>query len=415
MLPAANDVAPPGLVVADQALVDFPQGVTFQLDLQPGHEIVDARLAYRLDKRACLTVDAEAAATLSGDRAEWQWVMVRSGNPPPGAQLSWAWRLTNAAGDIFTTPEQTLTLRDDRFQWRSAEQDGIRVNWYAGDEVGPLLLEAALAARTQLESELGITPEGLVQFFIYGNASEMRDAVLYAQDWAGGLAYTEYDTILMGVEPEIAESWGQPAVRHELAHLAIDQFGWSCVGGHRPTWLNEGLGVYAEGEPDEEQIADIAFGIENNAFTPLRSLNGAFPAHDAGASMAYSQSYSVVNHLITAHGAEKLRALLTTLAEGAGYDEALEQIYGLNTDALEVEWRAAIGAPSRVILPTPTAVTAAGIPTVQPLSSNRPVPTPAESVAAPENVSSPLTCGLMAAPLLLFGLAASRRPFRRKS
>lgn len=415
-LPVVSQAAPPppDLVVADEALVDFPQSVTFQLDLQPGHDIVDARLAYRLDKRACLTVDAEAPATLTGDRAEWQWAMVRSGNPPPGTQLYWTWRLTNAAGNVFTTPEQTLTLNDDRFQWRTVEQDGIRVNWYVGDEVGPVLLDAALAARAQLENELGITPEGTVQFFIYGNASEMRDAVLYAQDWAGGLAFTEYNTILMGVEPEIAESWGQPAVRHELAHLAIDHFGWSCIGGHRPTWLNEGLAVYAEGEPDEEQIADIAFGIENNAFTPLRSLNGAFPAHDAGASLAYSQSYSVVDYLLAAHGAEKMRALLTTLAAGAGYDEALEQTYGANVDALEAEWRAAIGAPARVILPTPTAVTAAGIPTVQPLSSNRPLPTPAESVSAPEEESSPLTCGLMAAPLLLFGLAAGRRPFRRK-
>lgn len=415
-LPVVNDAVspPPGLIADDRALVDFPQSVTFQLDLQPGHQIVDARLAYRLDKRACLTVDAEAAATLTGDRAEWQWAMVRSGNPPPGVQLSWVWKLTDAAGNVFTTPEQSLTLSDDRFQWRSVEQDGIRVNWYAGEEVGPLLLEAAVAGRAQLQNELGITPEGLIQFFIYGSAAEMRDAVLYAQDWAGGLAFTEYDTILMGVEPDIVESWGQPAVRHELAHLAIDQFGWSCIGGHRPTWLNEGLGVYAEGEPDEEQLADIAGGIENDAFTPLRSLNGAFPAHDAGASLAYSQSYSVVNYLISTYGAEKLRALLTTLAAGAGYDEALERTYGLNTDALELEWRAAIGAPPRVIPPTPTPVTAAGIPTVQPLSSNRPMPTPVESAAAPDAESTPLNCGLMAAPLLLFGLAAGRRPFRRR-
>ena len=63
------------------------------------------------------------------------------------------------------------------------------------------------------------------------------------QEWAGGVAFTEYNTILMGVPPNIVDTRGVDVVPHELAHLVIGQYGRSCVGGSRPTWLEEGLAV----------------------------------------------------------------------------------------------------------------------------------------------------------------------------
>src|SRR5690606_23779879 len=246
--------------------------------------------------------------------------------------------------------------------------------------------------------------------------AEMRQAVLYVQDWAGGVAFTPYNTILMGVPPNMADDWGRRTVRHELAHLVVEQFAWSCVGGRRPTWLNEGLAMVAEGSPENVQ-ADIERGIEENAFVPLRSLNGAFPAHDSGASMAYSQSHSVVTFLLEEYGREAMQQLLRLLAEGAGYDEALEQVYGLNTDGIELAWRESIGAPARQILPTATAVLAESIPTVVPLQGPQDVPTPAVTAARPAGEQGGVSvCGLGALPLLVWaGWYRYRPKSRRKS
>ena len=339
--------------------------------------------------------------------------MSRSGNPPPGSQVWWEWTVRDASGQALRTPRQTITLQDDRFAWRAVSTEDIRLNWYEGEEVGRLLLDAAVSGLQRLEEDMGIVLQDDVSFYIYGDAAEMREAVLYVQDWAGGVAFSPYNTILIGVAPFEAEGWGRETVRHELAHLVVGQFGWSCLGGSRPTWLEEGLAMYAQGPPDEQTLADISHGIEDNAFHPLRSLNGAFPAHGGEASLAYSQSYSVVNFLLEEYGRDQLQALIQTLARGLGYDEALLEVYGMNVDGVEVAWRRAIGAPAREIPPTATPLTAAAIPTVAPLAGAESQPTPPSAAQPPAPERSLPLCGATWAPLVLLGLLGTA--IRRRS
>jgi hypothetical protein len=335
-------------------------------------------------------------------------VMIRSGNPPPGAGLWWEWKLTDTNGNTITTPRQQLTFADNRFNWRTVEAEGIRLHWYEGNQVGPVLLESAGEGLELLQEEMGIELQSEAQFFIYANSQDMRDAVLYIQDWAGGVAFTEYNIILIGVPPGLAEGWGRRTVRHELAHLVTAQFGRSCVGGGRPTWLEEGLAVYAEGAPEANVLADIDEGIRQNAFMPVRSLNGPFPAHGREAGIAYSQSYSLVNFLLEEYGREKMQALILTLAAGESYDHALEQVYGFNVDGLETIWREQIGAAPRAIPPTPTPLAAAAVPTYAPLQPVQSLATPAAAAAtavpaspAPTSPRAPGICGLGLIPLLL--------------
>lgn len=397
-------------VIANTATVNYPNDITFRLEVDPDVTIVDAVLTYDVAQTSCLDVSTQVpvavnAPTADGQVIEWQWVMIRSGNPPPGATLWWEWTVTDDAGNRYTTPRETLTLRDERFAWRRVSDGAVTVHWYDGDEVGPTLLDAAVSGLQLLQEDMGIELQQDVEFYIYGSAEEMRDAVLYIQDWAGGVAFPEYNVILMGVPPGIADSWGRSTVRHELAHLVVGQFGQSCVGGRRPTWLEEGLAMYAEGAPSEQVRSDLARGVRENSFAPVRSLNGAFPAHDAEASSAYSQSYSLVTFLREAYGQEKIQALLLALAQGAGTDAALEQVYGFNVDGLEQAWRTWIGVAQRPIPPTPTPLVAANVPTAVPLAAPVDVPTPPAAAAAPPEAEAPAPaisiCGVGLVPLLL--------------
>lgn len=407
--PASSPTAPAEIVEAprNEALASFPERVTFRLQLPHGSEAQEATLNYDVVQRTCIEAGSQVPVAVQDGHLEWTWIMSRSGNPPPGTQLWWQWTWQDDRGKTFATPRQSIILADERFEWRTVrdQEKGIRLNWYRGDEVGPLLLEAAVAGLERLETEMGIELQNEVTFYIYGEAEDMRQAVLYVQDWAGGVAFDNYGTILIGVPPDRAAQWGRETVRHELAHLVLGQFGRSCLGGNRPTWLEEGLAVYAEGPPDEDTREDLRQGIEDGLFMPLRSLNGSFPADDARAGLAYSQSYSVVNYLLQTYGAQKLQALIQTLAQGLGYDEALQSVYGFNVDGLEEEWRRAIGAAPRAIPPTPTPLVAAAVPTVAPLEVERVHPTPAAAAtaAAPSAESGPVLCGLGLAPLLLFG------------
>lgn len=407
-------------VQRNEARVSFPDEVLFQLEVDPGVSIEKAALTYDVVKFSCLEVGTQVPVAVGGPTIEWTWVMSRSGNPPPGAELWWQWTLTDSAGNTFTTPRQTLTFTDDRFEWRTVEAEGIRLNWYRGDEVGEILLDAAVTGLHRLQNEMGIELQNEAQFFIYGSSEDMRQAVLYIQDWAGGVAFSEYNVILMGVPPAIAESWGRGTVQHELAHLVIGQLGQSCTGGRRPNWLEEGLAVYAEGEPQEDIAADLEQAIASNSFEPIRSLNGPFPAHGPEAGVAYSQSYSVVKFMLDTYGQEKMRDLILLLAEGEGYDEALQQGYGFNIDGLEREWRDSLDLPQRPIPPTPTAITAANIATIVPMGAPQDLPTPPAAAATPPPAApqdSPGICGIGLVPILLMGLVVmvSIRPKRQKS
>lgn len=396
----------------------YPRNVTFRLETDG--DISEAALTYEVDKFSCLEAATNVPVDVSGNSAEWTWEMVRSGNPPPGTSVSWYWTITDSNGQTTMTEPQTHTFVDGRYDWQTVTDGNLNIHWYEGD-VGPTLLDASVESLDLLQEEMGIELQDEVDIFIYGDTSDMRDAVLYIQDWAGGVAFTEYNIILMGVPPRLADTWGRDVVPHELAHLVVAQYGRSCLGGSRPTWLDEGLAVYAEGEPGPDILSDIEQGIENNAFEPLRSLNGAFSAHGPEAGIAYSQSYSVVDYLMEAYGREQMQQLLLTLADGKGYDEALEIVYGFNIDGLEQEWRSAKGAPAREIPATPTPLSVAGIATVVPQGLPESVPTsPAAAATAvtqtePPDNTNPGICNLGLVPLLLIGFFFSQKQRTRKN
>lgn len=391
----------------------YPRRVTFRLDVDDTAVITQAMLHYDVSKVSCLEAAADVPVEIEGTTLEWTWEMVRSGNPPPGTAVTWHWTLTDADGNTQTTSPQTHTFTDTRYDWQTVAADNLKLHWYEGN-VGPGLLEAAVAGLERLEDEMGIELQDEVNLFIYGDTADMRDAVLYIQDWAGGVAFTDYNVILMGIPPSQANTWGQDVVPHELAHLVIAQYGRSCVGGSRPNWLEEGLAVYAEGEPSASILADIERGVADNSFEPLRSLNGAFSAHGPEAGIAYSQSYSTVAYLLETHGREPLQHLILTLAEGKSTDAALEEVYGFNVDGLELAWRAHMGLPSRDIPPTPTPINPAAIPTIVPegLPASLPTPPAAAATAVPiadTSSNNPGICNLGLVPLLLVGFLFFKR------
>lgn len=403
-------------VTRNEAIPTFPSQIAFILELGPGHEVTAVTLTFTVEKFSCLDADVRVPVEIEDNVASWDWVLTRSGNLPPGSIVNWFWTLTDTDGNETTTNVQSLTFEDSRYQWRELEAEGINLYWYDGNQVGPTLLDASTESLRRLETEMGIELQEEVNVYIYGSSEDMREALLYVQGWAGGVAFAEYNTIMMGVPPRLADTWGTEVVPHELAHLVVAQYGRSCVGGSRPTWLNEGLAVYAEGPPSAETLADLERGLEENAFEPIRSLNGAFAADHSQAGLSYSQSYSIVNYMLETYGQEKMQQLLLTLAAGEEYDEALLEVYGFTIDGLESEWRTAIGAAPREIPPTATPLNVSAIPTYEPSGLPQSLPTP-QPVAAEEGDgrANPI-CALGLFPLFFLGglgVIASNKNRRR--
>jgi hypothetical protein len=143
---------------------------------------------------------------------------------------------------------------------------------------------------------------------------------------------------------------------------------FSCLGDV-PTWLNEGLAVYSEGELDETSQLQLADAIESDTLLPVRSLSGSFSEVTDKAYLSYSQSYSLVKYLIETHGQEKMTQLLLNLRDGVTINQALMEVYRFDVEGLEDEWRKAIGAPPRSVSAQPTSIPSpTQVPTIVPVS-----------------------------------------------
>jgi len=399
---AGATVAPGSIQITDTGpKVVFPESLTFSADIQADSPIQSVVLEYGVEQLACGTVTAKAFPEFQQGKstsAGWTWEMRQSGSLPPGAKVWWEWHVTDASGAEVASPRQQLTFLDDVHGWKNINADGINLHWYEGDNrFGQGLHDSAVAALAWLKQQAGLTSDSPVDLYIYGSSSDLRDAILYEPSWIGGQAFPSQNIVIIGIAPQDIE-WGTHAIAHELTHVLVGHFTFSCLGDV-PAWLDEGLASFSEGALEPASKAHFDEAVHNNSLIPLRALSGSFSEEFNKADLSYSQSYSVVNYLIDEYGQEKMNRLLAALRDGATIDEALVNVYGFDVDGLDNAWRAAIGAPSRPIVqstPTPQPTT---VPTFKPISGLLVTPaTPTAFPVASAKVTPPVVPAQNTAP-----------------
>jgi hypothetical protein len=363
----------------DQAVLQFPDSVTFGVELQSQADIQQVTLEYRVQQVTCGEVVAKAFPQFTPGKAvtvTWTWEMKQSGSLPPGAKIYWRWQVTDAAGNTLTTQEQSITWLDNIHPWQTLSGANVNLHWYNGSETfGQELLDAALAALANLEQSVGLKPEKPIDLYIYANTDDLRQAILYEPSWVGGQAYPENDIVIIGISPSQID-WGKDTIAHELTHVLIGHLTFSCLG-YLPGWLSEGLAMYGQGGLDDVAKASFQQAIADDTLLSVQALSGEFSEKPDKADLSYNESYSLVNFLIEVYGKDKMLALLNALKEGATVDGALEAVYSFDINGLEDAWRANIGARQRKTAvntqqatPTPTLV-----PTIEPISEAASGPT----------------------------------------
>ena len=148
----------------------------------------------------------------------------------------------------------------------------------------------------------------------------------------------EFGIIAIGI-PTNELDWGKGAIAHELGHVVTHQITFSPYGAILPTWLDEGLAMYAEGKPDPYLESVLQKAIAQNNLISVQSLASPFSALPSEAYISYAESQSIVAFLIQNYGKDKMLQLLNLFTEGSTYDDALTQVYGFNQDGLDAAWQ----------------------------------------------------------------------------
>ena len=408
--------APQADVSDDRAVIAFPNAITFSATIRSNVDITSVVLEYGTEQLTCGEVIAKAFPQFTPGTTvdvEWTWEMRQSGSLPPGAEIWWRWRYTDANGTETVSDQQTVTWLDSDHNWKTISADNLELHYYSGSETfAQDLLNAAENGLEFNKTQSGLTASSPIDLYIYANTNDLKEAILYEPSWTGGQAFPDHDIVILGISQADIE-WGRDAIVHELTHVLVGHLTFSCLGGV-PTWLNEGLAVYSEGELDSASQSQLDDAIRNNTLLSVRSLSAGFSEVSSKAYLSYSQSYSIVKFLIETYGQDKMTQLLISLRDGMAIDESLIQTYGFDINGLEDAWRAGIGATPRSTSAEPTAQpTPTFVPTIVPISgaplANQlvtPTPIPTSSSGAPPTDETSTTPGRppLALTLALLGM-----------
>jgi len=331
-----------GLAIIDSsAEAEFPSRLDFNLSARSDVNITDIRLCYATDRFSFAEVISEVYIEFIPSTTVdvgWALEMVKIGGLPPGSSVEYWWRVEDASGDKVETASAQVRFDDIRYSWYSLTEGEVTIYWYKGDDsFARDLMSTAQQALERLAEDTGAELERPARLYIYADARDLQGAMIFPQEWTGGVAFTRYGIMAIGIAPGNID-WGKDAIAHELTHLVIHQMTLNPYND-LPVWLDEGLAMRSEGLLGPEFSTSLSEAIASGSLISVQSLSSPFSAYAEEAILSYAQSYSLVEFLITSYGRSKMSELLDTFKQGSGYDGALEEVYGFDMDGLDSLWR----------------------------------------------------------------------------
>jgi Peptidase MA superfamily len=377
----------------------FQGDMTFRLSVHSTSPITSVKLFYRpAGQTAAHRVDLEFTPATSV-QVEHSEDMGKSENyQPPMITFTYWWVIEDREGNRLKTDPVSFVYEDTRYTWQVKEGERVRLYWHdRGADVGQAYFDLAERAAADLASQFGVTPKDPVTIVLYNSHEELMSVLQEASaEWTGAVNFGETGIIAIELGPA---DWMEKVIPHELTHAMLEQVTQPPFG-QIPRWLHEGLAMHSEGGMGSEERSALRQAIRDDSLISLRVLNSPFADAREQAILSYAESNSLVEFIIDEYGAGKLGQLIAVFAEGAHYDDAMMEVFGVDMDGMEDLWRASIGAQPR------KGTTAVGTPAATPgfdatpegtatIVVSTPTEAPATAVsAASTSTATPVTTSL---------------------
>ena len=296
---------------------------------------------------------------------------------PVGSILVYRWELVDRDGNAMDTADREFTFLDGRYNWQQQSEGQTTVFWYGNNESDSLA--AFAAARESLETT-GALLETVVPYpvriLVYRSESDgdlarrPRGRVFEELVNTGGQRVAPDLLLVFADDPDI--------VRHEIAHIVTHVAGDGPFTS-LPSWLDEGVAVYAQSRPGLGYTTAVEFGVITDNTLSLRSMQSPNNLPEE-VNLFYGQSFSTVEFLIDEFGRERFAELFRVHFDGARIDDALMEVYGLDQNALYNAWRESKGLDP-LELAAPAAANVA--PPVEATRAPIAIPTPGVAASTP--------------------------------
>ena len=132
-------------------------------------------------------------------------------------------------------------------------------------------------------------------------------------------------------------------LKHELCHLLLHEH---VDNVPIPRWLDEGIAQWtSNGVMDivhDQRDALLPKAAFSDHIIPLGALNKGFPENPNALRLAYEESRSFIDYIISTHGKPGLLEILGLMKNGATLRKAVIQALGTPLYKIEEEWRASL-------------------------------------------------------------------------
>ena len=346
----------------------FPDGLRFYIDAEGASDIDEIRVYVRKLGQSTRTtyraVEFEPGNAISGEAL----FQSKTANEyiPTGTRLEYHFELRTADGATVATAPETIVYLNTGLDWDVKKSDLIEVHYYRYDQVSEVRAEAVLqvAAKTYdyMGPILGVELTEPMSIVVYSNYDDMREALNPASRVASrqlrtlGKAFSNERTLLVdgSSDPYLGDNT-LTTTAHEFTHLLVaDAAGSAYSQVH--TWLNEGLAVYSERQPDNEYERYMRNAIFNDQVPPLVGLR-TFAGTPQETLRAYGQGHAVASYMLAAYDQGLMSELFAHIRTTHNFENALVAAYGVTVPELDNEWRESVGlGAARPVNPAAAAV-----------------------------------------------------------
>lgn len=129
-------------------------------------------------------------------------------------------------------------------------------------------------------------------------------------------------------------------LEHELCHLLLHRH---IHTENLPRWLDEGVCQWVSGGLAEivtgSRKSSLGLAALSGGFIPLASISRNFPEDERSMALAYEESKSVIEYIVSRFGKKGLLGILDAMRSGHDVSDAVVMSLGMPLWELEKEWR----------------------------------------------------------------------------
>jgi hypothetical protein len=335
----------PANTVQTQTAIEFPSGMRFtaEIPIAGGDDIDHVDLLYRIGAEETLYLTSVPGSGLlrTGDALVVDvFVDMQETFVPMGVELTFHWELSARGAVVRTTPEETATWIDNRFDWTRIESEQVILHSYeASDAFARRMLDNAQSTIDELETRFALDHVAPITVWVYASGEDMSGTQqANSREPVAGLSYLDTETTAV-IIPDGNESELGRVLPHEISHLVLDQATRNPFSTP-PLWFNEGLATHVQSGGTGHYPEIVALAEADGALYDISSLEVSFPYAPEKVTLAYASSWSMFAYIDETYGDDGIARLIAAFGTGQPSAAAVESALGVAPEELNAAWHA---------------------------------------------------------------------------